>query len=186
MTTVQFYHLITTPLERALPKLLEKAYGGGFKTLLVAESDERVEQLNQLLWTYDPNSFLPHGSVQDGDSEQQPILLATSIEQAAAFFSPRLRGEPERGDRPAHHGTIGEGEFSPPASGGVKRLLLVTDGTLPGQPEQFERILDIFDGNTPEAVEKARSRWKEYKNSGHSLSYLRQTESGGWEQKMVA
>ena len=78
MTTIQFYHLTATPLERALPKLLEKAYGGGFTTLLVADSEEYVEHLNQLLWTYDPGSFLPHGSVKDGNVEQQPILLVTA------------------------------------------------------------------------------------------------------------
>src|SRR5262249_30989960 len=77
MTTVQFYHLTTTPLERALPKLLEKAVAGKYRTLLVAESDARVEQLNQLLWTYDPGSFLPHGSVSDGNTELQPVLIAT-------------------------------------------------------------------------------------------------------------
>lgn len=78
MTAIQFYHLTATPLERALPKLLQKAFDGGFKTLVVADSDARVDQLNQLLWTYDPNSFLPHGSEKDGQSEKQPILLSTS------------------------------------------------------------------------------------------------------------
>jgi DNA polymerase-3 subunit chi len=77
MTTIQFYHLTATPLERALPKLLQKAFDGGFKTLVVADSDERLDQLNQLLWTYDPNSFLPHGSEKDGQAEKQPILLST-------------------------------------------------------------------------------------------------------------
>src|SRR5437870_3857428 len=74
-TKVQFYHLTATPLERALPKLLEKALAGGFRVLLVAESEERIEQLNQLLWTYDPGSFLAHGSRKDGHAEEQPILL---------------------------------------------------------------------------------------------------------------
>lgn len=78
MVTVQFYHLTATPLERALPKLLEKAVSGGYRLLLVADSDERVEYLNQLLWTYDPGSFLPHGSLKDGHPAQQPILLVSS------------------------------------------------------------------------------------------------------------
>jgi len=88
MTTIQFYHLTATPLERALPKLMEKAVAGGFKTLLLAESDERMEQLNQLLWTYDPGSFLPHGSMKDGHAEQQPILILSSL----TSLPPRLRG----------------------------------------------------------------------------------------------
>jgi DNA polymerase-3 subunit chi len=80
MTSVQFYHLTTTPLERALPKLLEKAVAGGFKTLLVADSEEYAERLNELLWTYDAGSFLPHGSTADPNPEAQPVLISTSME----------------------------------------------------------------------------------------------------------
>ena len=150
-TSVQFYHLLTTPLERALPKLLEKAYAGGFKTLLVADSEERVEQLNQLLWTYDQDSFLPHGSEKDGQAELQPILLSTRM------------------------------DASPDA-----KLLLVTNGISADRPEAFERILDMFDGRDATVVENARTRWTTYKNASCEVTYLRQTESGGWEKKAVA
>ncbi len=80
MTEIQFYHLTTTPLERALPKLLEKAVGGGHKVLVLAESEARVEQLNQSLWTYNPGSFLPHGSAKDPSPELQPIYLTHTPE----------------------------------------------------------------------------------------------------------
>ena len=46
----------------------------------MAGSSERVEHLNQLLWTYDEASFLPHGSARDGHSDRQPIFLAASDE----------------------------------------------------------------------------------------------------------
>lgn len=77
---VHFYHLTTTPLERALPKLLEKAYGAGFRTIVVAE-EARIARLDEALWTYDPNSFLPHGTEADGNIEKQPIVLTTSPTQ---------------------------------------------------------------------------------------------------------
>lgn len=80
MTDVGFYHLTTTPLERALPKLLEKAVATGQRIVLMAGSDERVEALNALLWTYDPASFLPHGSARDGSAAEQPIWLTTKDE----------------------------------------------------------------------------------------------------------
>ena len=150
MANVQFYHLTATPLERALPKLLEKALGAGFRALLVA-SEERLERLNDLLWTYDPDSFLPHGSAKDGNVEAQPILLASSI-------------EPKNG----------------------AKLLVVTDGATLGESDQFERVLDMFDGNDAEATEKARQRWTLYKNAGHSVTYMQQTASGGWEQKVAS
>jgi DNA polymerase-3 subunit chi len=72
---IGFYHLKTTPLERALPRLLERALKDGYRVLVQASSDERVEHLNQLLWTYDEASFLPHGSARDGNAEPQPIFL---------------------------------------------------------------------------------------------------------------
>ena len=80
MVQIQFYHLTATPLDRALPKLLEKVLSSGFRVLVVAGSDEQVDHLNHVLWTYDPGSFLPHGSMKDGHPEQQPILLSTHIE----------------------------------------------------------------------------------------------------------
>jgi DNA polymerase III subunit chi len=75
MTEIGFYHLLTTPLERALPRLLERACGQGYRIVVRAASAERVEHLNALLWTYDEASFLPHGTVKDGNAAQQPIWL---------------------------------------------------------------------------------------------------------------
>lgn len=77
MTEVSFYHLQKVGLERALPKLLEKALERGLKAVVVAGSDERVESLNSSLWTYDAASFLAHGSKADGFPAEQPIYLTT-------------------------------------------------------------------------------------------------------------
>jgi DNA polymerase III subunit chi len=57
---------------------LERALKDGYRVLVMAGSAERVEHLNQLLWTYEDASFLPHGSARDGNAERQPIFLAAS------------------------------------------------------------------------------------------------------------
>jgi DNA polymerase-3 subunit chi len=80
MSEVGFYHLLTMPLERALPKLLERALAGGDRVVVVAGSAERVDHLDGLLWTYDEASFLPHGSAREGNAQRQPIWLAASDE----------------------------------------------------------------------------------------------------------
>jgi DNA polymerase-3 subunit chi len=80
MTEIGSYHLQRSPLERALPMLLEKVLEAGKRAVVVASSDERVEQLNGVLWTYRPDSFIPHGSAKDGNAEFQPIWLATRPE----------------------------------------------------------------------------------------------------------
>lgn len=80
MTQVAFYHLQRWPLERALPKLLEKTLAAGKRAVVMAGSKERVEALNALLWTYDPPSWLPHGSARDGSPEDQPVWLTCDDE----------------------------------------------------------------------------------------------------------
>lgn len=46
-----------------------------------AGSQERVEALDTLLWTYREDSFLPHGTFADGPPEEQPIFLTTGEER---------------------------------------------------------------------------------------------------------
>lgn len=77
--TVQFYHLTTTPLERALPKLMEKALQTGMRAVIVGE-EAQIETLDKVLWTYASNAFLPHGTYKDLQPERQPVYLSTQIE----------------------------------------------------------------------------------------------------------
>lgn len=152
MADISFYHLTATPLERALPKLLERIVGGGSRALLVAGSEEELERLNHLLWTHEQESFLPHGSEKDGEPENQPILLVTPD-----FFN--------RTPAPA-----------------AWDMLVSTSGYMPAAPEQFTRILDMFDGRDGKATEAARARWAAYKTAGHALAYQKQNEAGRWEK----
>ena len=47
----------------------------GWRVVVQAASEERVEALNERLWTYSDESFLPHGSEREGDAQAQPIYL---------------------------------------------------------------------------------------------------------------
>jgi DNA polymerase-3 subunit chi len=76
MAEIGFYHLLSTPLERALPRLLERARQQDLRIVIRAGSSERVEHLNSLLWIYDEASFLAHGSQRDGNAAEQPIFLS--------------------------------------------------------------------------------------------------------------
>ena len=80
MTEVRFYHLQRKTLEQALPQLLEKTLERGWRAVIMAGSDNRVEALNGLLWNYTRDGFLPHGSKKDGDSDRQPIWLTEADE----------------------------------------------------------------------------------------------------------
>ena len=76
-----FYHLTRTPLEPALGRLLLRILEAGRRVIVRASSNERVEALNRALWTFDPASFLPHGSAADGDAELQPVYLTMGEER---------------------------------------------------------------------------------------------------------
>lgn len=78
MTRFDFYHLQELPLEKALPKLCEKAYLTGKNIKILVGNEERVEFINSLLWTYNEESFLPHGSKKDGFAEEQPIFISAN------------------------------------------------------------------------------------------------------------
>jgi DNA polymerase-3 subunit chi len=45
--------------------------------VVIAESVEWVETFTQHLWNYREHSFLPHGTISDGEAEHQPIWLTT-------------------------------------------------------------------------------------------------------------
>jgi DNA polymerase-3 subunit chi len=75
---VDFYHLTASPLERVLPSVAEKVVGQGDRLLVVAEP-ALLARLDEQLWSYATDSFLPHGRQR---AESQPILL--SAEPVAA------------------------------------------------------------------------------------------------------
>jgi DNA polymerase-3 subunit chi len=75
MTEIAFYHLTTLPLEKALPRLLEKILHSHKRALILCASQERLTLLNETLWTVGKMSFIPHGSSTDGYGADQPIWL---------------------------------------------------------------------------------------------------------------
>jgi DNA polymerase III subunit chi len=78
MTEVLFYHLEHQALEGALPALIERTLARNWRAVIQAGSEERVEALDTLLWTYREESFLPHGTRRDPNPDQQPVFLTSS------------------------------------------------------------------------------------------------------------
>jgi DNA polymerase III subunit chi len=153
MARIGFYHLVRQPLEQVLPKLLEKAITSGARVVVLAGSKERVAHLDDHLWVYRDDSWLPHGSDPDGptadpNASQHPIWLTHTEENP-------------------NQATI----------------LITCDGAHVSRLDLWPRCLDLFDGNDDQAVTAARSRWKLWKEQGHELVYYQQSDRGGWEEK---
>ena len=79
---VDFYHL-TSPLDRVLPRIAERVVATGGRLLIVAEPQEQRTALDRLLWSYAPESFLPHAQAGGNDDAAQPILIADDILETA-------------------------------------------------------------------------------------------------------
>jgi DNA polymerase-3 subunit chi len=78
---VDFYHLTRHPLEQVMPRIAERVTQSGGRLLVVAESEDQRGALDKLLWTYAPESFLPHAQRGENDAAQ-PILIADDITAA--------------------------------------------------------------------------------------------------------
>ncbi len=79
-TEVSFYRISATPIERALPKLLEKILQQNYSCLIKFEDNALMEELNSKLWSIGRKTFIPHGSINDKNPELQPVLLTTGAE----------------------------------------------------------------------------------------------------------
>ena len=77
-----FYHLQRTTLERAVGPLLEKCLERGWRVLAISPDAARRAALDEALWTYDDQSFLPHGQAEaEGLApEAQPVLISGSTD----------------------------------------------------------------------------------------------------------
>ena len=76
------FYLIDKPRFREEPLLLvcelaRKAYEAGHWTLVLARDPEQAERLDELLWEFDEDAYIPHQVAgQDEDDDQCPVLIA--------------------------------------------------------------------------------------------------------------
>ena len=149
MTEILFYHLKGQTPEQVLPTLLQKSLDRGWRVVVQASSEERVEALDAHLWTWRDDSFLPHGTWRDAEAAQQPIVLTVS-------------------------------DHNP--NGATVRFLV--DGALmPEDAAAYERVVLLFDGEDPDALDAARARWTEAKSAGFEVTYWQADENGRWRRQ---
>jgi DNA polymerase-3 subunit chi len=153
MAEVRFYHLTRYRLEEALTPHLRRVLERHDRAVILTPTSERVEALNAHLWTFDPASFLPHGSARDGHAAEQPIYLTTKLEN------------PNR----AKLLMLCDGAPAPQSE------MLVELG--------YDLVCELFNGHDDEAVAEARVHWRQYREAGHKIAYFQQNDEGGWVEK---
>lgn len=153
MAEIRFYHLTRSRLEEALISLLRRIIDRHDKVVVLTGSTERVEALNAHLWSFDPASFLPHGSARDGNAAEQPIYLTAILENPNG----------------AKLLMLCDGAEAPAAQH------LETHG--------FDLVCALFNGHDEEALATARANWRTYREAEQRLVYYQQDEDGAWIEK---
>ncbi|MEM1286783.1 MAG: DNA polymerase III subunit chi [Pseudomonadota bacterium] len=156
---VGFYHLTSSTLEQALPKLLAKSLERGWNVVVQSGEGAAMKALDDHLWKFEQTAFLPHGcddpeGEPEPHTERQPIWLTvgddTPNAAKARFF--------------VHSASPDE---STPLG-------------------DYDRVVIMFDGADDAEVRKARETWKWMRGVGHSLTYWQQTDAGGWTKAQEA
>lgn len=75
-----FYHLTHSPLERALPMLLDRSLGNGWRVAVRGTDPARMDWLDQKLWQGAEDGFLPHGLAGGPHDALQPVLLTCAAD----------------------------------------------------------------------------------------------------------
>jgi DNA polymerase III subunit chi len=86
----------------------------------------------------------------------------------------------EDGDPAAQPVLLTTGSANP---NGAAIRFLVEGAPMPEDAQSYARIVLIFDGNDPDAVEAARASWRDVKATGVEATYWRQNEAGRWEKQ---
>ncbi len=81
MAEALFYHLERARLDDVLPGLLEKTLERGWRAVVRCGARAEAERLDELLWTYRDDSFLPHAMAGAADDARQPVLIADAEQQ---------------------------------------------------------------------------------------------------------
>lgn len=62
---------------RLVCELVRKAYDGNLWTLVLARDEEQAAELDELLWAFDDDAYIPHQIAGDEEDELTPVLIAT-------------------------------------------------------------------------------------------------------------
>ncbi len=75
MTDIRFYHMEQAILDQALPTIAMKAWQSGQRVMIKVPDKKESARLNDHLWTFRADIFLPHGADGDNHPLKQPIFI---------------------------------------------------------------------------------------------------------------
>lgn len=145
MTKIDFYITdLKTPAEYFgfACRLTEKAFRQKHSVYLHTDSEVSMQTMDDLLWTFRPNSFLPHASEKTALVKNADDAVNEKLNEILVAYS---------GDPGEHHDV----------------LVNLTEQT-PDFFSRFTRVAEVVLGSD-EAKEKSRARYKYYRDRGYPL-----------------
>ena len=113
-----------------------------------------------------------------GRDRARQVALDEALWQGEGFLPHGLAGGPHDARQPALLTVEGQ------AAANAPRCLIALDGAEVSGAEcaALERACIVFDGNDPEALERARVQWRALKEAGVAAEYWSEAD-GRWERK---
>lgn len=115
--------------------------------------------------------------VEVGSAERLEVLDAALWTYSDDSFLPH--GVASGGEQDAHQPVILTNGPDNPNTANVR---FYVDRAAPSAGQDYERLVYIFNGHDPDAVEEARSKWRDLKDV-YTLTYWQQGADGRWAKK---
>lgn len=144
MTSIDFYILGQSQHNDRLMfacRLAEKAYSEGRRVYLHVGSEQDAQLLDDLMWSYKPESFLPHSIVGKAAATEGSIEPDTQVQIG---FN----------QHPPHHNDVMINLISP----------------LPGFFSRFDRVLEVVIQDEA-VLKQTREHYKFYKDRGYEVTH---------------
>lgn len=146
MTQVDFYILPDRSDQARLLlacRLADKAVQQTLAVFLLTDSENEARKLDELLWTFSQNSFLPHRLAwETGASNDEPILIGCH-ERAQA-------------------------EMAEPDETAAWDLMINLTHDVPETFGRYQRLAEVVDAD-PARREEGRVRYRYYRDRGYEL-----------------
>jgi DNA polymerase-3 subunit chi len=96
MTEILFVETSARRMEMRACEIAEENYAQGRKVQIIVVDQEQAERLDDLLWTFKPDSFVPHGLwAGSSDEPEQPVVITTRMEAVKDMDSLLMMGYTE-------------------------------------------------------------------------------------------
>ena len=82
MTEVLFVQVTGTRMEKRACEIAERIYAQGNRLQIIAGNEEQATRMDDLLWTYRPDNFVPHGIWKGLDNGiAHPVVITSRQER---------------------------------------------------------------------------------------------------------